>query len=177
MKGRMNFMNSIKRLVFLALMVSLSLILSIIESWLPVPSVIPGVKLGLANIITIIVIMNLGFKDSIYVVTVRCILSSIYGSGFIGFLFSITGGILSTIVMAFLYKRFPKMFSIVGISLAGSTAHNVGQLLVASILMRELVVMTYLPVLLISGLIMGFFVGLCSHYLSISLRKTNLFCL
>lgn len=168
-------MNKTKRLVLLALMVSQALILSIVESWIPVPFAIPGVKLGLANIITLIVIIFWGYRDALLVVLVRCILASIFSGGLIMFFFSITGGLLSTLVMAFLYKRMSRLFSILGISIAGAVVHNIGQLLAASVIMKELSVFTYLPVLLVSGIIMGCLVGLCSGFLNNALKRTGMF--
>jgi heptaprenyl diphosphate synthase len=160
----------------LSLMVAQALILSIIESWLPVNAFIPipGVKLGLANIITLIVITFYGGKDAIIVVIVRCALASFFGGGLIIFLFSITGGILSTLIMVFLYKKVIKYFSLTGISIAGAIVHNIGQIAIACFVMKTLSVLTYLPVLLFSGIIMGCFIGLCSKLLSEALKKTNI---
>lgn len=167
-------MNNTRKLILLALMVSQALVLSIIESWIPFPFVFPGVKLGLANIVTMVVIMFFGLKETLLVVIVRVILSSIFTGGFAVFWFSITGGILSALVMAMLYYRFSKLFSTVGISVAGSIAHNIGQIIVASFYMRELTVFTYLPVLMVSGIIMGVFVGTISMLLAGALKSTNL---
>ncbi|MCX7711928.1 MAG: Gx transporter family protein [Clostridia bacterium] len=166
---------NVKHLVFLAVLVAQAMVLSVIESWLPVPQVIPGVKLGLANIITLVVLVFFGFRDALIVVFVRCFLASVFSGGILGFAFSISGGILSTIVMALIYLRFKKSFSLLGISIAGAVAHNIGQLGAASFVMKELAVMSYLPILLISGIIMGCFVGLCSGLLVQSLKKTNYF--
>jgi len=156
-------------------MVALALVLSIIESWFPVPLPVPGVKLGLANIITITVIIFYDFKDAVSVVFIRCILASIFGGGVTGFLFSISGGILSTVVMYLLYKRGSKLFSTIGISIAGAVLHNIAQIVIASIIMKDTAVYFILPVLLISGLIMGFFVGLCSGFLEKAIRNTKIF--
>jgi len=156
-------------------MVALALVLSIIESWFPVPLPVPGVKLGLANIITITVIIFYDFKDAVSVVFIRCILASIFGGGVTGFLFSISGGILSTVVMYLLYKRGSKLFSTIGISIAGAVLHNIAQIVIASIIMKDTAVYFILPVLLISGLIMGFFVGLCSGFLEKGIRNTKIF--
>ena len=168
-------MNNTKRIVILGLMVALALVLSIIESWFPVPLPVPGVKLGLANIITITVIIFYDFKDAVSVVFIRCILASIFGGGVTGFLFSISGGILSTVVMYLLYKRGSKLFSTIGISIAGAVLHNIAQIVIASIIMKDTAVYFILPVLLISGLIMGFFVGLCSGFLEKAIRNTKIF--
>jgi heptaprenyl diphosphate synthase len=164
---------STKRLVLLAIMVSQALILSLIESWIPIPTFVPGIKLGLANIVTLVVIIFFGFKDSILVVLVRCSLAALFGGGFVVFLFSLTGGILSTIVMYLLYRKLSKVFSIIGVSIAGAITHNFGQIFMASLVMKTLSVVSYLPVLLVSGVIMGCFVGLCSNLLSTVLRRTN----
>lgn len=168
-------MKNTKRFILLALMVSQALILSIVESWIPLPVAIYGIKLGLANIITIMVIIFFGFKEALLVVTIRCILSAIFAGGPIVFLFSIAGGLLSTVVMSLLYKRLSKYFSIIGVSIAGAVTHNIGQIIMACIVMRELSVLSYLPFLLISGIIMGCFVGLCSNFLSKALERARLF--
>lgn len=168
-------MMNTRKMVLLGLFVAQALILSIVESWIPVPVGIPGIKLGLANIITLIVIIFFDFKDTLFVVSIRCLLASIFGGGFIVFLFSVAGGILSSVVMAFLYKKMSKYFSIIGISIAGAVFHNFGQITVASITMRDLSVVTYLPILLISGIIMGCFIGLCTTFLTRALEKTRIF--
>jgi heptaprenyl diphosphate synthase len=167
-------MKNTRRLILLGLLVSQALILSIVESWIPLPVAIPGVKLGLANIITLIAIIFFGFREAFLIMCIRVLLSSLYGGGWVVFWFSLAGGILSTIMMGFLYKWASKVFSIIGISIAGSIMHNVGQLIAASIVMRELSVMGYLPVLLVSGIIMGCFVGLCTNFLTKALEKTRI---
>jgi len=167
--------NKTKRIVLLSLMVAQALVLSIIESWVPVPVPIPGVKLGLANIITIIVIIFCDFKDVLIVVLLRCVLSAVFGGGVSGFLFSFAGGILSAIVMYTLYRVGSKVFSIIGISIAGAVFHNIGQIVIASIIMKDMAFYTILPILLVSGVIMGLFVGLCSSFLERALRNTKIF--
>lgn len=167
-------MTGTKKLAVLSMMVSQALILSIIESWIPAPVGIPGVKLGLANIITLVVIIFFGLNEALMVVVVRCLLSSMFGGGLVIFLFSISGGVLSTLAMHFLYKKMYRFFSIVGISIAGAVMHNIGQIAIAIIIMRTLSVISYLPVLLISGIIMGCFVGLCTLFLSQALKKLKI---
>lgn len=164
-------MNNTKRMVLLALMISQALVLSIVESWIPLPVAIPGVKLGLANIVTMLVIIFMGAGEALLVTLIRTLLASLFGGGFVIFLFSVTGGILSAIVMALLYKRASKLFSIYAISIVGAITHNIGQLLMASLYMKSLKVMGYLPILLVSGIIMGSFIGLCVTYLSPALKK------
>lgn len=169
-------MNNVKKTILLGLFVSQALILSIVESWIPVPAPVPGVKLGLANIITVTVIIFFGFREAVSVVIVRCVLSAIFGGGgWMIFLFSVSGGVLSTIVMAVLYKSGRNKFSVTGISIAGAIAHNIGQILIAAFFMKDLAVAIVLPVLLVSGSVMGFFVGLVSTFLEGALRKTRIF--
>lgn len=168
-------MKKTRMMVLLAILLSQALVLSIVESWILLPIPIPGVKLGLANIITMIVIMFFGYREALLLVLLRTAISSIYGGGFLVFLFSVTGGVLSASVMAFLYKRLSKTFSTVGISVAGAITHNIGQLLIASLILKELLIITYLPILLIAGVITGLFVGFCSNILATALRKTKSF--
>ena len=150
-------MSSVKKTVLLGLLISQALVLSIIESWIQIPVPVPGVKLGLANIITVVVIVYFGFREALTVVVVRCVLTSFFGGGgWMFFFFSAAGGILSTMIMSILYKTGRNKFSLTGISIAGAITHNIGQLLVAVFFMRDLAVAVYLPVLLVSGCIMGF---------------------
>ena len=168
-------MTKTRHLVLLALFVSQALILSIIESWIAIPSPVPGVKLGLANIITLVTIIFFGLKDTLGVVTVRCILASLLGGGFVLLPYSLAGGILSAAVMYLLKKRMDKSLSLVGISIAGAVAHNLGQLSVAAFMTGGFAVFGYLPVLLASGLVTGCFIGLCAGFLVNALKKTRLF--
>jgi len=168
--------SGVKKIVLLGLLISQALVLSIIESWIPIPMPVPGVKLGLANIITVTVIVFFGFREALTVMTIKCVLSSIFGGGgWMLFLFSFSGGLLSTVVMSGLYKAGRDKFSIIGISIAGAISHNIGQLLVAAFFMQDLAVAFFLPLLLVSGCIMGFFVGVISSFLINALKNTKLY--
>ncbi len=153
-----------KKLTFLGLMVGYSLILYIIEGFIPNPmiAVFPGAKLGLSNIITLVALMTLGFKDTFIILTVRIILSSIFTGPMSYLMFSIGGGYLSLVVM-YLFSRI-KGFSTVGISIGGAIGHNVGQLLVASAIVKNIAMTTYLPFMLITSLVTGIFVGIVSKF-------------
>ncbi len=164
-------MIKLHRIVLLALLVSQAMVLSFIETFIPNPVPIPGFKLGLANIVTMLVIFFFGFGDAVLVVVVRCALSAILFGGPVVFIFSLAGGILSTVVMSVLYYRMREMLSIIGISMAGAVAHNAGQLVAAVVLMGTLSVFSYLPVLLIAGLVTGFITGVCSRQLSKAFQK------
>lgn len=164
-----------RRLILMALMISQALVLSVAESWIPIPVAVPGVKLGLANIITIIAIIYFTTSEDFMIVLLRTILASFFTGGPVILLFSMTGGILSMLVMALLYRKFSKLFSLVGISIAGSVVHNGAQLLMAGLVMRSAAVMGYLPVLLVSGIITGCFTGLCSGFLKRAFDRAGLF--
>ncbi len=90
------------------------------------------------------------------------------------FAFSICGGFLSTLIMWIMLKYLERWLSLIGISIAGSIAHNIGQILVACFIMSDLSVIGYLPVLLLSGIIMGTFVGICSTFFVRALKKLNI---
>ncbi|MDU1202813.1 MAG: Gx transporter family protein [Clostridiales bacterium] len=153
-----------KKMVFLGLMVGYSLILYILETYIPNPFIVffPGAKLGLTNIITLVSLLIFGFKETFIIVTVRVILSSIFAGPMSYLLFSIGGAYLSLIVM-FLVNKI-KGFSVIGVSIAGAIAHNIGQLLVASILVENFLMITYLPFMLATSLVTGLFVGIVSQF-------------
>ncbi len=164
-------MKGTKRITILSILTSQALVLSIVESMIPLPVAIPGIKLGLANIITLIVIALFGYKSATKVVIVRVVLSSIYSGSIIVFWFSLIGGLLSTLVMGLMYHKFKDYFSLIGISVSGAIFHNMGQLFVAVIVMKELSVISYAPFLLFAGIIMGGFTGLTAHFLLKALKK------
>ena len=153
-----------KKMVFLGLMVGYSLRLYILETYIPNPFIVffPGAKLGLTNIITLVSLLIFGFKETFIIVTVRVILSSIFAGPMSYLLFSIGGAYLSLIVM-FLVNKI-KGFSVIGVSIAGAIAHNMGQLLVASILVENFLMITYLPFMLATSLVTGLFVGIVSQF-------------
>lgn len=153
-----------KKMAFLGLMVAYSLVLYIMETYIPNPLIIvfPGAKLGLANIITLICLMTLGIKNTSIILTIRIILSSIFAGPISYLLFSMGGAYLSLICMYLATKI--KDLSIIGISIIGSISHNIGQLLVASIIVQNINMIGYLPFMLITSLITGIFVGITSKY-------------
>ena len=159
-----------KRLTFLSLMVGYSLILYIIESYIPNPliALFPGAKLGLTNIITLTSLVIFGLKDTFIIITVRVILSSIFSGPLSYLLFSMGGAYLSLILMYIIYKA--NGFSIIGISIIGAIGHNIGQLIVASMIVENILTVGYLPFMLITSLITGFFVGIVSKYCIVIIR-------
>lgn len=160
-----------KKMTFLSLMVTYSLVLYIIETYIPNPliAIFPGAKLGLSNIITLLSLKILGIRDTSIILTVRVILSSIFAGPISYLLFSAGGAYLSLICMYLASKI--KDFSLVGVSIIGAIGHNIGQLLVASIIIENINMIGYLPFMLIASLVTGIFVGLVSKYCYPKLTK------
>jgi heptaprenyl diphosphate synthase len=170
----MNRMFSTRRLVYLSLLVALGAVLHLVEGMFPIPLPLPGVKLGLANIVTLFAICLYGLKGGLAVATARVFLGSLIGGVFLspGFLLALSGAILSTLVMAWLFKH-TTCFSVIGISMAGAVGHNMGQLLAASLILQSSAVFHYLPVLLLAGIPTGFFTGYILKSLLDRLEKTG----
>lgn len=156
--------------------VAMAAVLNIVERAIVIPGASPGIKLGLANILTLLSIMMLGSKDAIIIVAARCILGALVGGNPISFLFSITGGMLSILVMVLMWKYLNKYVSIVVISMVGAVFHNIGQLFIASLIVQNFSVYVILPVLMVSAIITGYFVGVVSKqvYKYLGNAKINL---
>jgi heptaprenyl diphosphate synthase len=148
----------------LALLFALAMIFSFVESRLPTFIPIPGVKLGLCNIVVIFTLLRLGAPSAIAVSLPRVLLSSILFGNAAAFLYSLAGAILSLAGMILLKKTH--LFSPVGISVTGGVLHNIGQLLMAWLVLGTAGVMYYLPVLLIAGTVAGTLIGLVAAYLT-----------
>lgn len=154
----MTGMKKVKVIAQSALLIALALALSYTERFIPLQLVIPlpGVKLGLANIVTLVALFLLGWKRTLPIVVIRCLLGALFG-GLTGLLFSLGGGLLSLGVMS-ACKKLP-VFSIYGISILGAAAHNIGQILAAMALMNSIYVCAYLPYLLLIAIVTGTLTG------------------
>ena len=148
------------RVAYFGVFTALALIFSYVESLVPFNFGIPGVKLGLANLIIVIALYKMKFSDAFLLSVVRVVLSGFIFGNYFSIIYSLAGGILSLCVMAGLKKT--DKFSVMGISMAGGVAHNVGQLIVAMIVVETLSIVAYVPVLLISGLVTGLLIGFVS---------------
>ncbi len=152
--------NNTKHLTFLALSVSLAMILSYIELLLPpIWSAVPGIKLGLANIIVIWVLFKSGIKDAVTVSFLRLCLSALLFGNVMTLAYSVAGAILSMSVMVFLRKS--NLFSMIGVSIGGGVFHNLGQILMAILLLGTKEIGYYMIVLAFTGTLGGIFVGIC----------------
>lgn len=152
-----------RKLTTLAITVTLAMALSFLESQIPPLVAIPGVKLGLANVAVIFALYRFGVREAAAVSALRVFLVGLLFGSFVSTLYSIVGAILSFAVMLLL-RRF-KIFSEVGVSVAGGVCHNIGQIAVACVLLETNVILYYLPFLLLSGTVAGVGVGALSALL------------
>ena len=157
------------RLTLSAILAALAMIFSYIEFLVPFSVGIPGVKLGIANLVIVIALYALDFRYAFAINIVRILLNGFMFTGVFAMLYALSGGILSIIVMGALKKT--DKFSMVGVSMAGGVAHNLGQLIVAAIMVENLKMFLYFPVLLFSGMLTGILIGMGGTILFRSLPK------
>ncbi|MBC3805159.1 trans-hexaprenyltranstransferase [Acetobacterium fimetarium] len=163
------------RLVILSLFVSMALILSYVESLIPVPLPIPGAKIGLPNIITLVSLLTLGWPLTLLVVIARVLLAGfMFGGGF-SIIYSLAGGLLSLFIMTLILHFSRNDFSLIIISIFGAIAHNLGQVIVASIVVQTSSLMLYFLFLMLLAIPTGFFVGITARELMRLLKKTTIF--
>lgn len=146
-----------KKIAKLGMLLSISLVLSYLENLLPVMIAVPGVKLGLANIITMLLLYHADVPQTFFFMSIRVVLSGLLFSGLSGILYSFAGGVFCIFIMSIM-KRF-SIFSMMGVSMMGAIFHNAGQILVAACMMENANIIYYLPVLCISGTISGLLIG------------------
>ena len=155
MKNRKN------RAAVFGVFTALALIFSYVELLIPINFGIPGAKLGLANLVIVIVLYKTDWKEALLLSVVRIILAGFLFGNLFGILYSLAVGILSLAVMTLLKKT--GAFSVIGVSMAGGVSHNVGQLIIAMLVVETYAVGYYLPVLLITGLITGTLIGIAGR--------------
>lgn len=163
-------MRDTKRLTELSLLTAVSLIMFIIEMQLPPIVPIPGVKLGLANIITVYAVYRYKPKEAAMIFLVRIIIGSVYSGNVTSFIFSFTGGLLCLLGMILL-SRITDINMIVAASVIGAILHNIGQTIAAVFVMKTTAVIAYLPYLLFSGCIAGAFTGACAMLVSKRIKR------
>lgn len=159
-----NTKQQIRKLTLLSVLTAAALILSYAESVLPplFPSV-PGIKVGLPNIIIIFVLYRMDVRSAVSVSLVRiCIAALLFGSP-LSFVYSLAGAFLSLTVMALLKKL--NILSTVGVSVAGGILHNMGQILAAMLLLQTVQIGYYFIILAITGTVSGLFIGLCGAFM------------
>ncbi|SFB75414.1 Gx transporter family protein [Butyrivibrio sp. YAB3001] len=147
-----------KKISLYGVFIALAFILSYIEMQIPAFVAIPGMKLGLTNLVVLMVLYLFDDKSAMFINIVRIIIVAILFGNAMSFAFSIVGGMLSTIMMIFLKRT--KKFSTIGVSAAGGITHNIGQIITAMIVLGTKAIAWYLPVLWVTGIFSGVVIGL-----------------
>ncbi len=150
-----------KRLAYLSLFTAFAIILSYVESVLPINFGIPGVKLGLANFVIVLVLFSMKPVDAIIINIARILVVGILFGNAFSIVFSLCGAFVSFLCM-WLVKKI-KIFNIISISVVGGVSHNVGQLIVAAFVVNSYQIMYYVPVLIISGVVTGVIIGIIAQ--------------
>ncbi len=162
-----------KKLALMALLTAIALTIFMLEAQLPAPVPIPGVKLGLANIITLTAMLILGKKEAGAVLAVRIVMGAVFAGSPSAILYSGAGGVFAYAVMCFLIGRVAEK-RLWAVSAVAAAAHNMGQLLACVLVVKTPGVFLYAPALIISGVITGVFTGIAALYLVRAVRKLKL---
>lgn len=163
--------NNIKKLTNMGLLVALALVISLIELQIPVPVPIPGAKLGLSNIIILASLYLYGFKAALTISLLKSFMLVLITGAVTSFFYSAAGAILASIAMFLALKFHGRVFSFIGVSEIGAFAHNLGQIIVASIIMENIRMFYYFPLLVFVGTFSGLFVGLSSNFIISHMEK------
>lgn len=158
-----------KDIAYLGMLIALAFIFSYIETLIPFNFGVPGIKLGLANIVVIVALYTMGKKRAFFLSIVRILLVGITFGNISTMLYSLGGGIASYLVMVIAKKT--GVLSMKGVSILGGVFHNVGQIIVAMIILETKQLIYYLPTLMIAGTVTGFFVGLLGTMVTERIKK------
>lgn len=154
---------STKKLTTLSMLTAISLIIFIVEAQIPPLAPIPGVKMGLANVITMVTLVWFGRKEAFTVLIVRIILGSIFAGQMVSFMYSLAGGLLCFLMMSLTIKIF-KIHQLWIVSVFGALSHNIGQIAVAVFVTGTWQIVGYFPILAVSAVITGAFTGLAASF-------------
>lgn len=157
-----------KKTAFLGVFLTLAMICSYIEMLIPFNFGIPGVKLGLTNIVVVLMLYTIGTREAIMVSVLRILLMGILFGNVMSIVYSLAGGILSFLVMAILKKT--GQLGCISVSVAGGISHNIGQILAAAVVVTSFSILYYLPVLLIAGVVTGLLIGILAQELIVRLK-------
>lgn len=159
-----------RKIARMGLLTALALILSYVESLIPAFVAVPGVKMGLANIVVVFALYTLGPGEAAIVSIIRVFLSSLLFGSILSLSYSAAGAVISLLSMIILMKT--KIFGVTSVSVTGGVFHNLGQILVACLVLETDVLLYYLPVLILSGTITGAVIGIASSIVIKRLQKS-----
>lgn len=166
-------MKSTKRLVYMSLLIAQAMVLSYIESLIPLHFGIQGAKLGLANIVTLVSLYTLNLRSTLLIICARTLLTAAMFGNFNSYIYSLAGALVSFCFMAFLL-RYQNRVSLPFISIVGAITHNLGQLTIAAIYIENhRIILVYWPFLVLIAVPTGLLIGVCSQYLLSYLSKTG----
>ncbi|MBT9171781.1 MAG: hypothetical protein DDT21_00154 [Syntrophomonadaceae bacterium] len=161
-------MTGTRKMAHVALLVALAMAFHALEAALPLPGIVPGARLGLVNIVTLLALLLYGFRTAMFVTVVRSLLGSFFLGNFLGFGFylSLAGAVFSTLAMTLALWGWRRgLFSLVAVSITGAVVHNTAQVAAASLLIGNLnLLRLYLPLLLVLAVPAGFITGLAVLY-------------
>ncbi len=146
------------RVAYFGVFSALALIFSYVETLIPIHFGVPGMKLGLANLVIVVALYKMKIRDAFFLSVVRVLLSGFLFGNYFSIIYSLAGALLSLSVMTVLKRT--DSFSVMGVSIAGGVSHNIGQLLVAMLVVETLSIMYYVSVLLVAGLVTGLLIGI-----------------
>jgi len=152
-----------KKLIFMALMTAVGIVLQIAETFMPFPIDLPGGKIGIANVVGLIIIPTLGGMPALVVAVLRASIGSMLFGGVISAIYSISGAIFATLIMIIAYRYLHPKSSLVGVGVLGAVAHNAAQVTVATVLLGNVGIFSYLPILMIISIFTGGFSGIVAQ--------------
>ncbi|MCI8627955.1 MAG: Gx transporter family protein [Firmicutes bacterium] len=152
---------SSKKIAYCGLLTTVALLLSYVERMLAIPMIVPGMKLGLANVAVLIALYILDNKTAFSISILRILISALLFTGFASFLYSASGALLSFTVMAFCKKT--NIFSMIAVSILGGISHNIGQITIACVIVENIGLFYYMPFLIILGIATGFITGIVGN--------------
>ena len=161
-----------KRIAYIGLLIALAFVFSYVEFLLPISLGIPGVKLGLANLVILVCFYRIGEKEAGILSLIRVLLVGFTFANMAMMLYSLAGALLSFLAM-YLAKRTSRL-SITGVSVLGAVFHNIGQIIMAMLLLRSNAILSYLPVLMVTGVVAGIVIGLVGAALVRRLGKRTI---
>jgi len=159
-----------RKVAYYGIFAALAILMGYVEAIIPMPAP-PGIKLGLSNVIVVLCLYTMGAKSAFFISIVRVFISALLFKGFVSMWYALAGATLSFLIMALLFKM--KKISIIGVSAAGGVFHNIGQLIIASILLGRNVVLYLMPLLMVSGVVTGVIIGIIGKYCVEYVKRRN----
>lgn len=167
-ENKVNSVSQNKITALSGVFIALAMILSYLENLIPINVAVPGVKLGLANLVTIVSLFKLGLKSTIVISIGRIVLSGVLFGNVTVIIYSLAGAFLSILVM-YIVKKI-KIFTVTGVSICGAVAHNLGQIIVAALILENANIMYYMLVLAVIGALAGTAIGILSGIILKNIR-------